>query len=184
MTRRRKHRKAIHRKGRRKGLAPLLLGVIVRKDKVVVVLRTKKRKGKGGVKLDWGFPGGKKWNAFGILPETERECGAEIGKKVRARHIIGSRHHPQFPRRMVYYVFCQLISDAPLEKLKFKPGRNIIDVRLVTPREFVTLCKVDIFPPVAGFLGLTTEEIAKIRAEVIHVDNKAGVKSPAMVSAK
>ncbi|MBI5138915.1 MAG: NUDIX hydrolase [Candidatus Vogelbacteria bacterium] len=134
--------------------------------RVVVVHREKKRRGKDGSTLEWCLPGGKKWRAYGLLKETKREVGGEIGQRVKAIYVIGSRRHPQFPRRIIHYTLCTLVTTAPLEEIRFWPGKNIREVRLVTPEDFCRLVKTDIFPPLAGILGLTPERISAIKAEI------------------
>ncbi|GEM_PF-6176378 len=157
-----KKKKSRMRKDRR-GLPALCLGVIMRKGKVVAVLRKKKRRARNGTVLTWGFPGGLKWNAWGIFWNTERECWEEIHQKVTAVHHIYSRRHPDFPGRVTHFVFCVLKSALPLEKLVFKAGRHILEVRLMAPEEFAAVTTTEIEPRVAGFMGLTTERIKEIR---------------------
>jgi 8-oxo-dGTP diphosphatase len=90
----------------RHGAVPVAAAIIIRGTAVLLVRR---RVAEGP--LSWQFPAGKVKE--GERPERAavRETAEEVGLKVRAVQVLGSRVHPVTGRMMVY-VACQAVSGA------------------------------------------------------------------------
>jgi len=150
----------------RKGLAPLCLAIVSFNGLIVLIERELVRKGKEGVQLRIGFPGGKKWQAWGVQRNTLREACEELklpeGSLVVEKYL-GSWHHPQFPARLVHYTVCKFKDEGIFIPA---PGKNIRRILIVNPEEMVRLTSTTIFPPLARFLGLTSRKIRSIRRQV------------------
>jgi len=151
------------RRSGRQGLAPLCIAVVRFGEHLVLVERELPRRGKKGVALRVGFPGGKEWQAWGIEWNTLREACEELGLpqgSLVAEHYFGSWHHPQFPARVTHYTLC-LFKEGMF--FNIRAGRNIQRIILATPDEMVALTTTTIFPPVANYFGLTNRKIRAIR---------------------
>ena len=93
------------------------LGIVVDKDKVLMIRRREKETGKNGAVLEWAFPGGKQ-----ILKETRKQCVErevldETGYDVESIKEISLRVHPQILVFIVYHL-CILKSAKPITKPK------------------------------------------------------------------
>jgi len=127
------------------------LGIVVNKDKVLMIRRRKKETGKNGAILEWAFPGGKQ-----ILNETRKQCVErevlnETGYDVESIKEISLRVHPQILVFVVYH-FCQLRSKKPVAKPK--EPHEIAEIKWVKKQEIKNLITTNLDEKVAKELGL------------------------------
>jgi len=117
------------------------IGVVVDKDKVLMIRRRKKEKGKEGAILEWAFPGGKQ-----ILSETREECVErevldETGYDVESIKQISLRMHPQFLVFIVYHL-CRLKSAKSIAKPK--EPHEIAEIKWIKKEDIKKLITTDL----------------------------------------
>jgi len=127
------------------------LGVVVDKDKALMIRRKKKEIGKNGAVLEWAFPGGKQ-----ILKETRKECVErevldETGYKVESIKEISMRVHPQILVFIVYHL-CRLKSNKPVAKPK--EPHEIAKIQWIKKQDIKNLITTDLDEKVSKELGL------------------------------
>jgi len=109
-----------------KKLQKIVLGIVIKEDKVLIIQRSKEEKGSNNVKLRWVFPGGEIEKGESPEHAVIREVMEETGYEVHPLNIISERKHPQFPVH-VYYLACKLrlnkvwsnSSDGEIKKVKW-----------------------------------------------------------------
>ena len=128
----------------------IVLGVVQDKNgRVLIVKRRSKELGIGSAVLEWVFPGGKVKEGETTSKALEREIFEESGCRVKARTLISSRPHPEFPVEVQYYR-CKL-----LEKGGEVSDENIDGHAWVTPRELQFYFTTNLDPKVAEQLKLS-----------------------------
>jgi len=109
-----------------KELKKIALGIVIKKDKVLIIQRAKEEKALNNTKLSWVFPGGEIEKGESPEQTVIREIMEETGYEVSPLNIISERQHPQFPVH-IYYLACKLrlnkflssISDEEIKKVKW-----------------------------------------------------------------
>ncbi len=122
------------------------------KNKVLMIRRVVKEKGKDGSVLEWAFPGGKQ-----RLDETREECVKreildETGYDVSSIKQIALRMHSQFPVMIVYHL-CRLNLSKPVAKPN--EPHEIAEIKWVRLEDIKSLITTTLNPDVARELGLS-----------------------------
>jgi len=77
-----------------KKLQKIVLGIVIKEDKVLIIQRSKEEKGSNNVKLRWVFPGGEIEKGESPEHAVIREVMEETGYEVHPLNIISERKHP------------------------------------------------------------------------------------------
>lgn len=119
------------------------------RDKVLIVQRKDKEKGKDDSVLSWQFPGGSVRPNESLKIAVQRECKEESGYEIEAKELISKRAHPQFPVQ-VYYFECKLKSLRRDEII----DDDIAEFKWLKPEKLREFFTTDFDSYVAKFLGI------------------------------
>ncbi len=127
------------------------LGIVLDNDKVLMIRRKVKEKGKGDSVLEWAFPGGKQ-----RFKETREECVKrevldETGYDVDSIKQIAVKMHEQFPVAVVYHL-CNLNSKKPTSKPK--EPHEVAEIKWIEIKKIRDLITSDLDPNVAKELEI------------------------------
>lgn len=127
------------------------LGVVINKNKVLMIRRLKEEVGKNNSNLKWVFPGGKQRYDETREKCVKREILAETGYDVISIRQISLRLHPQFLVMIVYHL-CKLASEKPVAKPS--EPHEIAEIKWVKPQEIRKLITTDLDPNIAKELNI------------------------------
>ncbi len=128
------------------------LGIVLDdKNRVLMIKRAIKEKGRDSSVLEWAFPGGKQ-----KLKESREECVKreildETGYDVDSIKQISVRMHPQFPVAVVYHL-CRLNSEKP--SAEPKEAHEVAEIKWVEVFKMRDLITTNLDPGVAKELEI------------------------------
>lgn len=130
---------------------PIVVAVIPREDTVLMARRANPEKGKGGVRLEWVFPGGVLRVGESREACVKREVREETGYEVEPVRLISYRMQPDMGR-IIFYYLCRLVHPEPVAK----PSEpyEIAEIRWIPTKKLLSLIKTSVDPLVLKELGL------------------------------
>lgn len=127
------------------------LGIVVNKDKVLMIRRVEEEVGKDNSTLKWAFPGGKQHYDETREKCVKREILAETGYEVIPTKQLSLRIHPQFPVTVVYHL-CRLASPKPAAEPR--EPHEIAEIKWIEIKDVPGLISTDLDRNVKKALGI------------------------------